>query len=89
MHLRVGPKVECITRPLRVALWMFSGFGSNGTVRVLLALVLRAGTSPVRVNRRSGICRAVCKEKAITLVARAQCPVAANLWWSHQLIAHS
>ena len=27
-----------------------------------------------------GICRAVCKENAITLVERAQCPTAANLW---------
>jgi rod shape-determining protein MreB len=27
-----------------------------------------------------GICRAVCQQKAIKLVARAKCPAAANLW---------
>ncbi len=27
-----------------------------------------------------GICRVVCKEKAITMLARAECPAAANLW---------
>ncbi len=27
-----------------------------------------------------GICRAVCREKAISLVERAQCPAAANMW---------
>jgi Pyruvate/2-oxoacid:ferredoxin oxidoreductase delta subunit len=27
-----------------------------------------------------GICRTVCKQKAITLIDRAQCPAAANLW---------
>lgn len=27
-----------------------------------------------------GVCRAVCRPKAITLIDRAECPVAANLW---------
>jgi len=27
-----------------------------------------------------GVCRAVCNPKAITLVERAHCPAAANLW---------
>ncbi len=48
------------------------------------ALTWSASNKKAVVDQRwcygCGVCRAVCKPKAITLVERAQCSVAANLW---------